>query len=92
MERIREFPKLGLPSLGSDRKFLVGASIGTRPEGKVRLKHLVEAGANVVVIDSSQGNSKFQTDMIEYAKREYPDLDVIGGNVVTTYQAAGELD
>lgn len=87
IERIRGFPKLGLPSLGSDGDFLVGASIGTRESDKERLEHLVKAGVDVVVLDSSQGNSVYQIEMIKYAKKMYPDLDLIGGNVVTAYQA-----
>ncbi|MFS7927974.1 putative IMP dehydrogenase [Helianthus anomalus] len=87
VERIRGFPKVGLPSVGPDGEFLVGASIGTRESDKERLGELVKAGVNVVVIDSSQGNSIYQIEMIKYAKRMFPDLDVIGGNVVTMYQA-----
>ncbi|KAK8946132.1 Inosine-5'-monophosphate dehydrogenase 2 [Platanthera guangdongensis] len=85
--RIRSFPKLGMPSLSSDGKFLVGAAIGTREEDKERLTHLVKAGVDVVVVDSSQGNSKYQMDMIKHAKNTYPGLDIIGGNVVTMAQA-----
>lgn len=87
VERIKGFPKLGLPSVGSDGEYLVGAAIGTREQDKERLEHLVKAGANVVVLDSSQGNSIYQIDMIKYVKRTFPELDVIGGNVVTAYQA-----
>ncbi|RWR81966.1 inosine-5'-monophosphate dehydrogenase 2-like protein isoform X1 [Cinnamomum micranthum f. kanehirae] len=87
VERIRGFPKLGLPSLGRDGEFLVGAAVGTREQDKERLELLVKAGADVVVLDSSQGNSIYQIDMIKYVKRTYPELDVIGGNVVTAYQA-----
>ncbi|WOL09534.1 inosine-5'-monophosphate dehydrogenase-like [Canna indica] len=87
VERIRAFPKLGMPSLDSDGRFIVGAAIGTRETDKERLEHLVKAGANVVVVDSSQGNSSYQIDMIKYAKSMYPKLDVIGGNVVTIAQA-----
>ncbi|KAK8944951.1 Inosine-5'-monophosphate dehydrogenase 2 [Platanthera zijinensis] len=85
--RIRSFPKLGVPSLSPDGKFLVGAAIGTREEDKERLTHLVKAGVDVVVVDSSQGNSKYQMDMIKHAKNTYPSLDIIGGNVVTMAQA-----
>lgn len=87
VQRIRSYPKLGSPSLGPDGRFLVGAAIGTRDDDKERLEHLVKAGANVIVIDSSQGNSTYQIDMIKYAKSRFPGLDVIGGNVVTMAQA-----
>ncbi|KAF8714048.1 hypothetical protein HU200_028043 [Digitaria exilis] len=87
VERIRSYPKLGKPSLGPDGRFVVAAAIGTREEDKRRLELLVNEGANAIVIDSSQGNSVYQLDMIKYAKKMYPEVDLIGGNVVTIAQA-----
>lgn len=80
-------PATGPPSVAPDGRLLVGAAVGTRPQDRERVKALREVGhVDVVVLDSSQGDSTFQIEMVQHIKREHPGLDVICGNVVTSQQ------
>jgi IMP dehydrogenase len=61
----------------------VGAAVGAGAGNEERIDALVEAGVDVLLIDSSHGHSQGVLDRIKATRAAYPDLEIIGGNVAT---------
>jgi IMP dehydrogenase len=61
----------------------VGAAVGTSPDTDERVEALVAAGVDVVVVDTSHGHTKGVIDRIRRTKQAFPDLQIVGGNIVT---------
>ena len=67
----------------SEGRLLVGAAIGNGSDTEERTEKLVKAGVDVLVVDSAHGHSQGILERVKKVKKDYPNLDVIGGNVAT---------
>ena len=72
-----------LPVVDEKGRLRVGASIGTAANTFDRLDALVQAGVDVVVVDTAHGHSKGVIDTVRKAKLMYPQIDFIAGNIAT---------
>ena len=70
----------------------VGAALGTGTDTLDRAKALYEAGVDLFVIDSAHGHSQNVIDIIKLIKKEFPDIDVMGGTVATPEGAQALID
>lgn len=61
----------------------VGASVGTSADTEERVKALVEAGVDVLVVDTAHGHSRNVIERVRAIKQEFPELQVVGGNIAT---------
>jgi len=68
-------------------QLLVGAAVSTHIKDRKRIDRLCESNVDLIVIDSAQGNSVYQIQTIQYIKTNYPNVDLMAGNVVTSVQA-----
>ncbi len=71
-------------------RLIVGAGVGVGEDTLDRIEALVKAGVDIIGIDSAHGHSKGVLDKISEIRKAYPDLDIVGGNIVTA-EAAEDL-
>jgi IMP dehydrogenase len=70
----------------------VGAAVGTAGDTEERVEALVGAGVDVIVVDTSHGHSQGVLDRVQWVKKRYPQVQVIGGNVATAAGAKALVD
>ncbi|WP_416138078.1 IMP dehydrogenase [Halomonas sp. HK25] len=87
IEKARTFP---LAAKDADGRLLVGAAVGTGAETPDRVAALVEAGVDVIIVDTAHGHSRGVIDRVRWMKEAFPQIQVVGGNIATA-EAAKDL-
>ncbi|MDC7805272.1 IMP dehydrogenase [Luteimonas sp BLCC-B24] len=67
----------------ADEQLLVGAAVGVGGDTEKRVELLVAAGVDVIIVDTAHGHSQGVLDRVHWVKKTYPQVQVIGGNIVT---------
>ncbi|HAE69032.1 MAG TPA: IMP dehydrogenase, partial [Sphingobacterium sp.] len=80
IQKYKHYPNAAKDSHG---RLLVGAAVGVTPDTLDRVEALVKAGVDVVTIDTAHGHSKGVIDKLKLVKSQFPDLQVIVGNIAT---------
>lgn len=75
-----------------NQSLIVGAAVGTGEDTEVRVEALVEAGVDVIVVDTAHGHSKGVIDKLSWVKKNFPQVEVIGGNIATGDAARALVD
>ena len=87
--KAESFPNSCKDELGRLR---VGAAVGTGAETPARVEALVEAGVDVIVVDTAHGHSAGVIERVRWVKQNFPQIQVIGGNIATGDAALALLD
>ena len=84
IQKSTDFPNAAKDEDGSLR---VGAAVGVGQETEERVQRLVDAGVDVIVVDTAHGHSQGVIDRVTWVKKHFPDISVIGGNIATAEAA-----
>ena len=80
IQKAKDFPNASRDEL---QRLRVGAAVGVGAGTDERIAALVEAGVDVIVVDTAHGHSQGVLDRVAWCKREYPQIQVIGGNIAS---------
>ena len=82
------------PSAAKDEqgKLRVGAAVGVGEGTEERVELLVAAGVDVIVVDTAHGHAQGVLDRVKWVKKNFPQVDVAGGNIATTSAAKAMVD
>ncbi|MEN9379932.1 MAG: hypothetical protein RLZZ619_1037 [Pseudomonadota bacterium] len=64
-------------------QLIAGAAVGVGPDNDERIELLAKAGVDVIVVDTAHGHSQGVLDRVKWVKKNYPQIQVIGGNIAT---------
>jgi IMP dehydrogenase len=67
----------------ADGKLRVGAAVGVGPDNDERIELLVQAGVDVLVVDTAHGHSQGVLERVRWVKQRFPHIEVVGGNIAT---------
>jgi IMP dehydrogenase len=81
-----------LAAKDSSGRLLVGAAVGVGEGTDRRVEALVEAGVDTIVVDTAHGHSQGVLDRVQWVKKRFPHIDVIGGNIATATGARALVD
>ncbi|PXX90825.1 IMP dehydrogenase [Marinobacter vulgaris] len=89
IQKAKDYP---LACKDEQGRLRVGAAVGTGADTDARVIALVEAGVDVIVVDTAHGHSKGVLDRVRWIKEHYPEVQVIGGNIATSDAAIDLAD
>ncbi|ROT99571.1 IMP dehydrogenase [Marinobacter sp. R17] len=89
IQKAKDYP---LACKDDQGRLRVGAAVGTGGDTEARIAALAEAGVDVIVIDTAHGHSRGVIERVRWTKQNYPDVQVIGGNIATADAAIALAD
>ena len=89
IDNLSEYPNANKDAQGRLR---VGAGVGVGQETLERVQALVDKGVDIIALDSAHGHSKGVIDKVREVRHAFPELDIVGGNIVTAAAAKALID